>query len=48
MATATLSLLGIFTKDIVKVSSFYRDVFGFKELDQFSSDIFRPTRPRPL
>jgi catechol 2,3-dioxygenase-like lactoylglutathione lyase family enzyme len=37
----TLSLLGIFTRDIVKVSAFYRDIFGFKELDQFSSDIFR-------
>jgi catechol 2,3-dioxygenase-like lactoylglutathione lyase family enzyme len=37
----TLSLLGIFTRDIVKVSAFYRDVFSFKELNQFSSDIFR-------
>ncbi len=37
----TLSLIGIFTKDIVKVSTFYREVFGFKELDQFASDIFR-------
>jgi catechol 2,3-dioxygenase-like lactoylglutathione lyase family enzyme len=38
---ANLSLIGIFTKDIVKVSSFYRDLFGFKELDQLSSNIFR-------
>ena len=38
---ATLSLIGIFTSDIVRVSSFYRDLFGFRELDEFSSDIFR-------
>jgi catechol 2,3-dioxygenase-like lactoylglutathione lyase family enzyme len=40
-AMANLSLIGIFTKDIVRVSSFYRDLFGFKELDQLSSNIFR-------
>jgi catechol 2,3-dioxygenase-like lactoylglutathione lyase family enzyme len=38
---ASLTLIGIFTKDIVKVSSFYRDLFGFKELDQINSAIFR-------
>lgn len=38
---ATLSLLGIFTHDIVRLSGFYRDVFGFAELHQLSSDIFR-------
>ena len=29
----TMTLLGIFTKNIVKISGFYRDLFGFKELD---------------
>ncbi len=37
----TMTLLGIFTKDIVATSGFYRDLFGFKELEHLSSDIFR-------
>jgi catechol 2,3-dioxygenase-like lactoylglutathione lyase family enzyme len=37
----SMTLIGIFTKDIVKVSSFYRDLFGFKELEHLSSTIFR-------
>ncbi len=38
---ATLSYVNIFTKDIEALSGFYRDVFGFKEIESIRSPIFR-------
>jgi len=38
---ATLSYVNIFTKDIEALSGFYRDVFGFKEIEGIRSPIFR-------
>jgi hypothetical protein len=37
----TLSLLGIFTRDIVKISAFYRDVFSSKESATLSTSKLR-------
>ena len=35
-----LSYVNIFSKDIVKLSGFYRDVFGFEEIPEIRSPIF--------
>ena len=35
-----LSYVNIFSKDIVKLSDFYRDVFGFEEIAEIRSPIF--------
>jgi predicted enzyme related to lactoylglutathione lyase len=35
-----LSYVNIFAKDIVALSSFYRDVFGFEEIPEIRSPIF--------
>ncbi len=35
-----LSYVNIFAKDIVKLSGFYRDVFGFDEIPEIRSPIF--------
>lgn len=35
-----LSYVNIFAKDIVKLSGFYRDVFGFEEIPEIRSPIF--------
>ena len=35
-----LSYVNIFSKDIVKLSGFYRDVFGFEEILEIRSPIF--------
>jgi len=41
---ATLSFVNIFAKDITKLSKFYMDVFGFEELRDYRSPIFRGVR----
>ena len=38
---ATLSYVNIFTQDIVALSQFYMDVFGFTEIEKIRSPIFR-------
>lgn len=38
---AELSYVNIFSKDIVALSGFYADVFGFKDIPEISSPIFR-------
>ncbi len=38
---AELSYVNIFAKDIVALSSFYMDVFGFTEIEAIRSPIFR-------
>ena len=38
---ATLSYVNIFAKDIVALSQFYIDVFGFTEIEKIRSPIFR-------
>ena len=38
---ATLSFVNIFAKDIKKLSNFYTGVFGFNELKNYRSPIFR-------
>jgi predicted enzyme related to lactoylglutathione lyase len=38
---ATLSYVNIFAKDIVALSQFYMDVFGFVEIEKIRSPIFR-------
>ncbi|MEN6543878.1 VOC family protein [Parvibaculum sp.] len=38
---AALSYVNIFAKDIVALSSFYMDVFGFTEIEAIRSPIFR-------
>jgi predicted enzyme related to lactoylglutathione lyase len=38
---ATLSYVNIFAKDIVALSRFYMDVFGFAEIEKIRSPIFR-------
>ena len=38
---ATLSYVNIFAKDIVALSQFYMDVFGFTEIEKIRSPIFR-------
>ena len=40
-AKATLSYVNIFAKDIVALSQFYMDVFGFPEIEKIRSPIFR-------
>jgi predicted enzyme related to lactoylglutathione lyase len=35
-----LSYVNIFARDIVKLSSFYREVFGFEEIPEIRSEIF--------
>ncbi|MDR4307219.1 VOC family protein [Chelatococcus sambhunathii] len=35
-----LSYVNIFSKDVVKLSGFYRDVFGFTEIEEIRSPIF--------
>jgi predicted enzyme related to lactoylglutathione lyase len=35
-----LSYVNIFSRDIVKLSGFYRDVFGFEEIPEIRSPIF--------
>ena len=35
-----LSYVNIFSKDVVKLSGFYRDVFGFEEIEEIRSPIF--------
>jgi hypothetical protein len=39
-AEAMLSYVNIFSKDIVKLSGFYRDLFGFEEIAEIRSPIF--------
>jgi predicted lactoylglutathione lyase len=41
LAKATLSYVNIFAKDIVALSQFYIDVFGFTEIEKIRSPIFR-------
>ena len=38
---STLSYVNIFAKDIVALSGFYMDLFGFKEIEAIRSPIFR-------
>ena len=38
---ATLSYVNIFARDIVALSQFYMDVFGFTEIEKIRSPIFR-------
>ena len=38
---ATLNIVNIFAKDMVGLSKFYREVFGFKEIRKYRSPIFR-------
>ena len=38
---ATLSYVNIFAQDIVALSQFYMDVFGFAEIEKIRSPIFR-------
>ena len=38
---ATLSYVNVFAKDIVALSQFYIDVFGFTEIEKIRSPIFR-------
>jgi predicted enzyme related to lactoylglutathione lyase len=38
---ATLSYVNIFARDIVALSQFYMDVFGFPEIEKIRSPIFR-------
>jgi predicted enzyme related to lactoylglutathione lyase len=40
-AKATLSYVNIFARDIVALSQFYIDVFGFTEIEKIRSPIFR-------
>jgi hypothetical protein len=42
-----LSYVNIFSKDIVKLSDFYRDVFGFEEIAEIRSPIFVGLRAGP-
>jgi len=42
-----LSYVNIFAKDIVKLSGFYRDVFGFQEIPAIRSPIFVGLRTGP-
>jgi len=37
----TLNIVNVFAEDIVGLSKFYRDVFGFKEIRKYRSPIFR-------
>jgi predicted enzyme related to lactoylglutathione lyase len=39
--TATLSYVNVFARDIVALSQFYIDVFGFTEIEHIRSPIFR-------
>jgi len=38
---ATLSYVNVFARDIVALSRFYQDVFGFPEIEDIRSPIFR-------
>ena len=38
---STLSYVNVFAKDIVRLSGFYMDLFGFKEIESIRSPIFR-------
>jgi predicted enzyme related to lactoylglutathione lyase len=38
---ATLSYVNVFARDIVALSQFYMDVFGFAEIEKIRSPIFR-------
>jgi uncharacterized glyoxalase superfamily protein PhnB len=38
---ATLSYVNVFARDIVALSGFYQDVFGFAEIEAIRSPIFR-------
>jgi predicted lactoylglutathione lyase len=38
---ATLSYVNVFARDIVALSSFYSEVFGFPEIEKIRSPIFR-------
>jgi uncharacterized glyoxalase superfamily protein PhnB len=38
---ATLSYVNVFARDIVALSGFYQDVFGFTEIEAIRSPIFR-------
>jgi predicted enzyme related to lactoylglutathione lyase len=38
---ATLSYVNVFARDIVALSQFYMDVFGFTEIEKIRSPIFR-------
>jgi predicted enzyme related to lactoylglutathione lyase len=38
---ATLSYVNVFARDIVALSQFYIDVFGFREIEHIRSPIFR-------
>ena len=38
---ATLSYVNVFAQDIVALSQFYMDVFGFTEIEKIRSPIFR-------
>jgi catechol 2,3-dioxygenase-like lactoylglutathione lyase family enzyme len=42
-----LSYVNVFSKDIVKLSGFYRDVFGFEEIAEIRSPIFVGLRVGP-
>ena len=38
---ATLSYVNVFARDVVALSQFYIDAFGFKEIEEIRSPIFR-------
>ena len=42
-----LSYVNVFSKDIVKLSGFHRDVFGFEEIAEIRSPIFVGLRAGP-
>jgi len=41
MSTVSISLASVITDDIVGLSGFYADTFGFPEVEELRSDIFR-------
>jgi predicted lactoylglutathione lyase len=40
-AAATLSYVNVFARDVVALSGFYQEVFGFPEIESIRSPIFR-------
>jgi len=38
---STLSYVNVFAKDIIALSGFYKDLFGFKNIPEIESPIFR-------
>jgi uncharacterized glyoxalase superfamily protein PhnB len=41
VSTSTLSYVNVFARDVVALSGFYMQVFGFKEIESIRSPIFR-------